>query len=194
MLNKYNTIQYNTIHLVLVRTDISEEHIASILRVKTESPLGSQWRHISWWTGRKPLGMVSPQWLVNYISMVTDTTVEIPLQEALFPVCHEVHPCCKPKGLRLIHPDDGGDMFPWNIGSYKNYVASSYTIRQHSSKYVWRMASSGMLCRVALVITDVSEEFSASFIRVAQCTDSCHPDEGGAKFLRNVGYHKSHTA
>jgi hypothetical protein len=30
------------------------------------------------------------------------------------------------------------------------------------------MASSGMLRRVALVITDVSEEFSASFIRVTR--------------------------
>jgi hypothetical protein len=31
---------------------------------------------------------------------------------------------------------------------------------------------------------DVSEELSAS----------CHPDEGGAKFLRNVGSYNSHTA
>jgi hypothetical protein len=30
------------------------------------------------------------------------------------------------------------------------------------------MASSGMLCRVALVITDVSEELSASIIRVTR--------------------------
>jgi hypothetical protein len=61
------------------------------------------------------------------------------------------------------------------------------------------MASSGMLHRVSLVRTDVSEELSACFIRVtriivlgimlvtasvcSQFTDSCHPDEGGAKFL-----------
>jgi hypothetical protein len=64
-----------------------------------------------------------------------------------------------------------------------------------------------MLRRVALVRTDVSEELSASFIRVtrigelgttlvvsnnrrtlrrnAKFTDFCHPDEGCAKFLPN---------
>jgi hypothetical protein len=75
------------------------------------------------------------------------------------------------------------------------------------------MASSGMLLRVVLVRTDVSEELSATFIRVTSIdavgttlavtnnrralrrnTDSCHRDEGGAKFLRNVGSYKSHTA
>jgi hypothetical protein len=58
------------------------------------------------------------------------------------------------------------------------------------------MASSGMLRRVALVRTDVSEELSASIIRVTRLgvTDSCHPNEGSAKFLRNVGSYKSHTA
>jgi hypothetical protein len=82
------------------------------------------------------------------------------------------------------------------------------------------MMSSGMLRRVALVRTDVSEEPGASFIRVtkigelgttqaatsnrsmlrrileesSQFTDFCHPDEGGARFLRNVGSYKSHTA
>jgi hypothetical protein len=46
------------------------------------------------------------------------------------------------------------------------------------------MVSSGILRSVALVITDVSEELSASFIRMTRIGDSCHPDEGGATFLQ----------
>jgi hypothetical protein len=74
------------------------------------------------------------------------------------------------------------------------------------------MASSGVLRRVALVRTDVSEELGASFIRVTRIGElgttlavtsnrrtlgrntKCHPDEGGAKFLRTVGSYKSLTA
>jgi hypothetical protein len=72
-----------------------------------------------------------------------------------------------------------------------------------------------MLRRLAPVRTDVSEELSTSVIRVARIvelgktlavtsnrrtlrcslfTDSCHHDEGGAKFLRNVGSYRSHMA
>jgi hypothetical protein len=68
-----------------------------------------------------------------------------------------------------------------------------------------------MLRGVALVRTDVSEEPSASFIRVTKIGElgtplaatsnrrtlrsvSCHPDDGGATFLRNVGCYKSHMA
>jgi hypothetical protein len=69
-----------------------------------------------------------------------------------------------------------------------------------------KMTSSGMLRRVVLLRTDVSEELSASIIRVirigelgktllrSEFTDSCQPDDGGAKFHRNVGSYKSHTA
>jgi hypothetical protein len=65
-----------------------------------------------------------------------------------------------------------------------------------------------MLRRVALVRADVSEELSAYFIMLTRNgelgttlavnsnrrSDSCHPDEGGAKFFRNVGSYKSHPA
>jgi hypothetical protein len=66
-----------------------------------------------------------------------------------------------------------------------------------------------MLRNSALVRTDVSEELSASFISVTRIgelgtklgvtsTASIVPsspivDEGGAKFLRNVGSYKRHT-
>jgi hypothetical protein len=68
------------------------------------------------------------------------------------------------------------------------------------------MVSSGLLRPVALVRTDVSEEPGASFIRVTKIGELgttqaatsnrpfCHPDEGGARFLRNVGSYKRHTA
>jgi hypothetical protein len=69
------------------------------------------------------------------------------------------------------------------------------------------MPYSGMLRHVALVRTDVSEEPSASFVRVTRIgelgttlavtstdADSCHPGDGGAKFLQNVGSYESHTA
>jgi hypothetical protein len=48
------------------------------------------------------------------------------------------------------------------------------------------MASSGILRSVALVRADVSEELSASIIRVTSI-GSCRPDEGDDNFLRNVG-------
>jgi hypothetical protein len=66
---------------------------------------------------------------------------------------------------------------------------------------------------VARAKTAITEERSSSYIRVTIIgelgtalavtgnrrtlrgnTDSCHPDEGGAKFLPNVGSYKSHTA
>jgi hypothetical protein len=58
-----------------------------------------------------------------------------------------------------------------------------------------------MLRRVALLRTDVSEELSASIIRVTRIGElgtrlavTNNPDDGGAKFIRNVGSYKSQTA
>jgi hypothetical protein len=50
---------------------------------------------------------------------------------------------------------------------------------------------------VAVVRNDISEELSTSFIRVTRIGDlgtTLAVTEGGAKFLRNVGSYKSHTA
>jgi hypothetical protein len=73
-----------------------------------------------------------------------------------------------------------------------------------------------MLSLVSLVGTDVSEELSAPIITVTRIgelgttfavtstrralrrnitlADSCHSDDGGAQFIRNVCYYKIHTA
>jgi hypothetical protein len=57
------------------------------------------------------------------------------------------------------------------------------------------MTSSGMLRSVFVVRTDVSEEFSASFIRVTRMGElGTTLAEGGAKFLRNVVSYKSCAA
>jgi hypothetical protein len=56
------------------------------------------------------------------------------------------------------------------------------------------MLSSGMLHPVALVRTDVSVELSAALIMVTRSGALGTTLDGGAKFLRNVGSYKSHTA
>jgi hypothetical protein len=72
------------------------------------------------------------------------------------------------------------------------------------------MSFSGTFLRVALIRTDISEELRAFIIRVTrigelgatlsgtkQTTQAakkyCYPDDGGARFLLNVGSYKSHT-
>jgi hypothetical protein len=60
-----------------------------------------------------------------------------------------------------------------------------------------RMPSSGMLRRVALARTYISEVLSTSIITVTRIgelgTTLTHPNDGVAKFLPNVGYYKSYT-
>jgi hypothetical protein len=57
------------------------------------------------------------------------------------------------------------------------------------------MVSSEVLRRVTLVRTDVSEEQSASFIRVTRIGEQGTTlAVTSAKFLRDVGSYKSHTA
>jgi hypothetical protein len=56
-----------------------------------------------------------------------------------------------------------------------------------------------MLRPVALVRKDVSEELGASIFRVTKIggeleTTLAVTRNGGAKFLRNLGYYKSHAA
>jgi hypothetical protein len=56
-----------------------------------------------------------------------------------------------------------------------------------------RMVSSGMLRRVALVRTDVSEEPSASFIRVTRIGE-LGTILAATSYLQPCGSYKSHTA
>jgi hypothetical protein len=62
------------------------------------------------------------------------------------------------------------------------------------------MVPFGMLRRGTRVRTGVSDDVSASIIRVRRICElgklaaSCLPDDGCAKFLRNVGSYESHTA
>jgi hypothetical protein len=59
-----------------------------------------------------------------------------------------------------------------NVISFGNYEMACLFMRNSVSStklgQVGRMASSGMLSRVTLVRTDVSEELSASFIRATR--------------------------
>jgi hypothetical protein len=41
--------------------------------------------------------------------------MQILLQETVFPIRREIRLRCEPTGLRISHPEDGGDMFLRNI-------------------------------------------------------------------------------
>jgi hypothetical protein len=63
---------------------------------------------------------------------------------------------------------------PVRTSQEKHYVSTTESSQlmlckmRFSRRWLWRMSSSGMLRRVALVRTDVSKEPSASFIRVTR--------------------------
>jgi hypothetical protein len=72
--------------------------------------------------------------------------------------------CCKHQGPNTA---------PWRSPTeLRDHLFVTLYISQHTTATIinraWRMASSGMLRDVALVRTDVSEERSASFIRVTR--------------------------
>jgi hypothetical protein len=65
-----------------------------------------------------------------------------------------------------------------------------------SRRWLWRMPSSGMLRRVTLVRTKVSEELSASIISVRRIGElgTTLAVTSNRRTLRNVGSYQSHTA
>jgi hypothetical protein len=90
-----------------------------------------------------------------------------------------------------------------------SYIDNSHVILydlRFSRRWLWRMVSSGMLRRVALVRTDISEKPSASIrvTRIGEIGKTLAATSNrrtlrrntkvGARFLRNVGSYKSHTA
>jgi hypothetical protein len=67
--------------------------------------------------------------------------------------------------VELKKPIESKHFWRWCDSEY--YWLAVWDLR-FSRRWLWRMVSSGMLRRVALVRTDVSEELSISFIRVTR--------------------------
>jgi hypothetical protein len=55
------------------------------------------------------------------------------LSNSSLSVRREIHPHYEPLGFRAFHPEDGGDIFLRNVGSYMIYKESSHHTRQHYS-------------------------------------------------------------
>jgi hypothetical protein len=68
----------------------------------------------------------------------------------------------------LVHVCARGLLYHLSVSGQCNGIINELEIERIQSWYNWRMVSSGMLHRVALVRTDVSEEPSASFIGVTR--------------------------
>jgi hypothetical protein len=91
-----------------------------------------------------------------------------------------------------------------------SYLASGVKFKQNCiskrppvNKW-WTIQNKNYLCLIILkfvrfeAFTAVAEEWSLGIssqrASVASCSLFCHPDEGGARFFRNIGSYKSHTA
>jgi hypothetical protein len=97
-------------------------------------------------------------------------------------------------------------MEPDRAGIYSHHLRSETQPVSETLCFLGRMVSSGMLRRVSVVRTDGAEELSTSFIRVTRIGELgttlavtsnrriLRRNDGGAKFHRNVGSYKSHTA
>jgi hypothetical protein len=71
-------------------------------------------------------------------------------------------------GKRKIKPLPGLELRLLRRPAFGQFLYPSSHLEQEIFQTSWRMAASGMLRRVALVRTDVSEELSASSIRVSR--------------------------
>jgi hypothetical protein len=72
----------------------------SVLRLYIVSPYGEAKQDTPL---SNDISTIIPRWRIY-------TTVEVPLQVALFPVRREAHPRCSRKTHEHYHPDDGGDV------------------------------------------------------------------------------------
>jgi hypothetical protein len=70
--------------------------------------------------------------------------MELSLQEALFPVHREVHPLSNQGDSEFLRPEDGGDIFLRNVGSYKeadgvlkSQKPTPYNIVRASNIQIW---------------------------------------------------------
>jgi hypothetical protein len=156
---------------------VSEERSASIIRV---TRIGELARTLGVTSNRRTLILLPPCQHCSY---------PVFPQVAWHIRCPVAH-CSNGAGMLPHYPSscllfqtlhfarlDSVCVFRWNLLSWSQKTELVSVCRhqqQHqmdlrfSRRWLWRMVSSGMLRSVALVITDISEERSASFIKVTR--------------------------
>jgi hypothetical protein len=145
--------------VALLRTDVSEEHIASTI-----------------------VFLHSLIWLLV-------TACVVPSSPILVTLMKEALRSAKTSGLtwatRRNIPEDT-ILHSHRRKNLKSCIKFAYLVTDGRSEEI--LYETGILRHGALVRTDVSEEPSASIIRVTRIGEL-----GSAMVLRNVGYYKSHT-